>query len=84
MTAPPATTGRFRFADAWFGGLIAIYLIYALKYGELSGDNPWDSRGYEWMTTSPPPKHNFDVTPTITQDSHSYQNDGEEVEHVVI
>ena len=36
------------------------------------------------MTTSPPPKHNFDVTPTITQDSHSYQNDGEEVEHVVI
>ena len=36
------------------------------------------------MTTSPPPKHNFDVTPVITQDSHSYQEPGEEVEHVVI
>ena len=64
--------------------IILIYLIYALVRGKLAGDNPWDSRGYEWMTTSPPPKHNFDVTPVITQDSHSYQEPGEEVEHVVI
>jgi len=64
--------------------IILIYLIYALVRGPIAGDNPWDSRGYEWMTTSPPPKHNFDVTPVITQDSHSYQEPGEEVEHVVI
>jgi cytochrome c oxidase subunit 1 len=68
-----------------FGFLIVlIYLIYALVRGEVAGSNPWDSRGYEWMTTSPPPKHNFDETPVITQDSHSYQEPGEEVEHVVI
>ena len=64
--------------------IILIYLIYALVRGPIAGDNPWDSRGYEWMTTSPPPKHNFEVTPIITQDSHSYQEPGEEVEHVVI
>jgi cytochrome c oxidase subunit 1 len=64
--------------------IILIYLIYALVRGPIAGDNPWDSRGYEWMSTSPPPKHNFDVTPVITQDSHSYQEPGEEVEHVVI
>jgi cytochrome c oxidase subunit I len=64
--------------------IILIYLIYALFRGEVAGDNPWNSRGYEWMTTSPPPKHNFDQTPIITQDSHSYQEPGEEVEHVVI
>ena len=64
--------------------IILIYLIYALVRGPIAGDNPWDSRGYEWMSTSPPPKHNFDVTPIITQDSHSYQEPGEEVEHVVI
>jgi cytochrome c oxidase subunit 1 len=64
--------------------IILIYLIYALVRGPIAGDNPWDSRGYEWMTTSPPPKHNFDETPIITQDSHSYQEPGEEVEHVVI
>jgi cytochrome c oxidase subunit 1 len=68
-----------------FGFIIILaYLIYALVRGPIAGDNPWDSRGYEWMTTSPPPKHNFDVTPVITQDSHSYQEPGEEVEHVVI
>jgi cytochrome c oxidase subunit 1 len=64
--------------------IILIYLIYALVRGERAPDNPLGSRGYEWMTSSPPPKHNFDVTPVITQDSHSYQNPGEEVEHVVI
>jgi hypothetical protein len=36
------------------------------------------------MTTSPPSKHNFDETPVITRDPHSYQKPGEEVEHVVI
>ena len=38
----------------------------------------------KWANTSPPPKHNFDQTPIITQDSHMYQEPGEEVEHVVI
>ena len=64
--------------------IILIYLIYALMRGELAGDNPWDSHGIEWMTTSPPSKHNFDETPVITRDPHSYQKPGEEVEHVVI
>ena len=64
--------------------IILIYLIYALARGAPAGDNPWDSRGYEWMTSSPPPKHNFHETPVITRDSHSYQEPGEEVEHVII
>jgi len=59
-------------------------LIYALLRGEIAGDNPWNSRGIEWMTTSPPHKHNFPTPIVITQDPHSYQNPGEEVEHVVI
>jgi cytochrome c oxidase subunit 1 len=64
--------------------IILVYLIYALVRGELAGDNPWKSKGVEWMTTSPPDKHNFHETPVITQDPHSYQQPGEEVEHVVI
>jgi cytochrome c oxidase subunit 1 len=64
--------------------MIIIYLIFALVRGPIAGDNPWDSRGYEWNTPSPPPKHNFDVTPVITTDAHQYQEPGEEVEHVVI
>jgi cytochrome c oxidase subunit 1 len=27
--------------------------------------DPWDSRSLEWMTTSPPKEHNFDVIPTV-------------------
>jgi cytochrome c oxidase subunit 1 len=59
-------------------------VIYALLRGEIAGDNPWNSKGIEWMTTSPPHKHNFPTPIVITQDPHSYQNPGEEVEHVVI
>jgi cytochrome c oxidase subunit 1 len=64
--------------------IVVIYLIYAMVRGEIAGDNPWGSRGVEWMTTSPPPKENFHETPIIERDPHSYQEPGEEVEHVVI
>jgi cytochrome c oxidase subunit 1 len=64
--------------------IIVVYLIYALVRGEIAGDNPWNSRGIEWMTTSPPSKGNFDKPLVVTQDPHSYQKPGEEVEHVVI
>jgi hypothetical protein len=36
------------------------------------------------MTTSPPDKHNFPTPIVITEDPHSYQEPGEEVEHVII
>ena len=48
------------------------------------GARSWQSRGVEWLTTSPPSKHNFDKPIVVTQDPHSYQQPGEEVEHVVI
>ena len=40
--------------------IILVYLVVALSYGEKVGRNPWGSRGYEWNSPSPPPKHNFD------------------------
>ena len=27
--------------------------------------DPWDARSLEWLTTSPPKEHNFDVIPTV-------------------
>jgi len=53
--------------------IIVIYLAIALRYGQRSEANPWGSKGFEWMTASPPPTHNFDQIPTITQMPHDYR-----------
>jgi len=64
--------------------IIAIYLIWALKYGDIAGPNPWNSKGYEWLTSSPPIKENFEHTLDYLEEPHTYHEPGEEVEHVVI
>ena len=64
--------------------IILVYLIYSLKSGNIAGANPWDLKGLEWETSSPPPKHNFDVPPVMDEDPYTYQKKGEPVERVVI
>ena len=34
--------------------------------------NPWDSRSYEWLTASPPPKHNFAREPVFELGPYDY------------
>jgi cytochrome c oxidase subunit 1 len=48
------------------------YLLWSLKYGPRVGDNPWNAAGLEWTTPSPPPKHNFHVTPEVTTEPYNY------------
>jgi cytochrome c oxidase subunit 1 len=61
---------------AWLLGaalLIALVnLVVALKWGRCAGPNPWGSRSFEWLTASPPSKHNFDVTPVIERTPYDY------------
>ncbi len=49
-----------------------IYLLWSLRYGEPAGDNPWGATGLEWQTPSPPPTHNFDEVPVVTEDAYDY------------
>jgi cytochrome c oxidase subunit 1 len=49
-----------------------IYLIWSLKYGPAAGPNPWRAKGLEWTTASPPPVHNFDATPVVTEEAYAY------------
>jgi cytochrome c oxidase subunit 1 len=77
-----STTGSTLLAFGFI--IIAIYLIYALMRGAIAGDNPWHSKGYEWLTSSPPIKENFEHTLEYPEEPHTYHEPGEEVEHVVI
>ena len=53
--------------------IILIYLAISLRFGPRCEQNPWGSKGFEWLTASPPPTHNFDEIPTITQMPHDYR-----------
>src|SRR5262249_19007409 len=48
------------------------YLLWSLYGGQRAGPNPWGATGLEWQTPSPPPPHNFDVTPVVTQGPYEY------------
>ncbi len=48
------------------------YLLLSLWYGQKAESNPWPATGLEWTTPSPPPKHNFEVTPIVTQEPYDY------------
>jgi cytochrome c oxidase subunit 1 len=48
------------------------YLLISLWKGAPAGDNPWLATGLEWKTPSPPPTHNFEVIPTVTEEPYEY------------
>ena len=59
------------------------YLIWAWHYGRDAGPNPWRATGLEWKSTSPPPTHNFEVTPVVTAGRpYDYEAMKEELELV--
>jgi cytochrome c oxidase subunit 1 len=52
--------------------LVLVYLARALVSGERAPENPWDSRCFEWRTSSPPPKENFESPLDTTLDAYDY------------
>jgi cytochrome c oxidase subunit I len=57
-----------------------IYLAWSVRYGPLAGPNPWKATGLEWTTTSPPPTHNFEETPVVTEEPYGYDRLAEEIQ----
>lgn len=56
-----------------FGYLLPmIYLVWSLWYGPKAPSNPWGAKGLEWTTASPPPVHNFEETPVVTEEAYDY------------
>jgi cytochrome c oxidase subunit 1 len=49
-----------------------VYFLWSLKRGRVAGPNPWRATGLEWRTPSPPPKHNFETAPIVTEKPYAY------------
>jgi cytochrome c oxidase subunit 1 len=49
-----------------------LYLLWSMRHGPEAGPNPWDAKGLEWTTPSPPPEHNFDRIPVVTWEPYAY------------
>jgi cytochrome c oxidase subunit 1 len=61
-----------------FAGLVllAYNIIWSLKHGEASGDNPWGARTLEWLVSSPPPEDNFATIPEVLDRPHLHGVEG--------
>ncbi len=66
-----STIGSWILAVGLF--LVAAYLLASLRKAPDAPANPWDARGLEWTTPSPPPVHNFDTTPVVTRGPYDYR-----------
>jgi cytochrome c oxidase subunit 1 len=61
-----ATIGAFALA---LGLVISIANAYSsIRRGVGAGHDPWGGETLEWLATSPPPPHNFDVVPDVRSD----------------
>jgi cytochrome c oxidase subunit 1 len=49
-----------------------IYFVWSLRYGAIASANPWQAKGLEWQTSSPPPTENFERTPIVREEAYAY------------
>ena len=79
-----STIGSFILAFSVLIFLINIFVSRRAAHarGQFTCENdPWDARSVEWLTTSPPPDHNFDRIPEITELDELWHRKYAEDEH---
>jgi cytochrome c oxidase subunit 1 len=50
-----------------------LYLGWSLFRGPRAPANPWHATGLEWRTASPPPEHNFEARPVVSEPAYAYR-----------
>ncbi|TAN39473.1 MAG: cytochrome c oxidase subunit I [Nitrospirae bacterium] len=60
-------------------GLIILFvnLLKSARKGAPSTANPWGATTLEWQVSSPPPVHNFEELPVVTEGPYQYHKKGE-------
>ncbi len=61
-----ASIGGFIFGVSQI--LLVVNLARSLRNGAVAGPNPWNGWTFEWAVPSPPPLHDFDHIPSISED----------------
>lgn len=52
--------------------IFLINFMVSRFWGAKTIENPWRAGSLAWTTSSPPPEHNFDVTPVVTCGPHEF------------
>ncbi|MCG8372777.1 MAG: cbb3-type cytochrome c oxidase subunit I, partial [Balneolales bacterium] len=71
-----STIGSYILGAAFL--IVLFYLVQSLMSGKKAPSNPWNSRGLEWQSTSPPDLHNFGHTPVVIHGPYDYHQPMEE------
>ncbi len=53
--------------------LNVLSFLWSLFRGEKAPRNPWNAKGLEWETPSPPPSYNFEKKPVVREEAYAYQ-----------
>ncbi|MCX7717476.1 MAG: cytochrome c oxidase subunit I [Candidatus Sumerlaeaceae bacterium] len=58
-----------------------VCFLWSLIHGRNAGPNPWEAKGLEWTIPSPPPTHNFEEIPVVTEEPYQYTSEASSVRH---